>query len=262
MFKKIIIIFTILLALNVVIFSQQHLIMIGGGDRPTDILTKISELSGGEKGKLLIITWASGVPLESFVAFKSDIEKVSKIKLENAPLRPLTEQTKSQFIQQLKESSGVFFTGGDQNRIMEVLQDETLFKALHDKYKKGTLFAGTSAGTAIMSEKMITGEGDFTVIDAGKVKVKKGLGLMTEAIVDQHFIRRSRQNRLMGLIWENPNLIGIGIDEDTAFYIKDNRIGEVLGNSKVMILDAKKSPMKVLLLKKGDSFDLKKRKKL
>jgi cyanophycinase len=259
MFKLIL---AIILFFSVNVFSQQHLIMIGGGDRPNDVLNKIVELSDGEKGKLLVITWASGVPEESFTAFKEDIEKVSKIQLIKAPFRPLNQETKTQFLQQLKESTGVFFTGGDQNRVMEVLQDETLFKALHEKYKSGTLFAGTSAGTAIMSEKMITGEGDFTVIDGTKVEIKKGLGLLTKAIVDQHFIKRSRQNRLMGLIWQNPHLLGIGIDEDTAFYLKDNKIGEVLGDSKVMIFDAKKEPLKVVLLKKGEKFDIKKRKKL
>jgi cyanophycinase len=133
---------------------------------------------------------------------------------------------------------------------------------LFGKYDGGTLFSGSSAGTAIMSEKMITGEGDFKVIDGTRVEVKAGLGLLTDAIVDQHFIVRQRQNRLMGLIWKYPNLLGIGIDEDTALYVKDNRFGEVLGASKVLILDAKREPMKVILLKSGDKFDLKKRKKL
>jgi cyanophycinase len=262
MLRKISLTFVFLVIFSFTIFAQQRLIMIGGGDRTPDVLAKMVDLSGGETGNILVITWASGVPQESFDAFKKDVEKVSKIKLIKAPFRPLDETGKAQFLQQLGEAKGIFFGGGDQTRIMEVLKDETIRKALIEKYNGGTLFSGSSAGTAIMSEKMITGEGDFKVIDGEKVEVKPGLGLLNEAIVDQHFIVRQRQNRLMGLIWKHPNLLGIGIDEDTAFYVKDNRFGEVLGASKVMILDAKKEPMKVMLLKSGDKFDLKKRKKI
>jgi cyanophycinase len=262
MLRKISLTFVFLVIFSFTIFAQQRLIMIGGGDRTPDVLARMIELSGGETGNILVITWASGVPQESFDSFEKDVEKMSKIKLIKAPFRPLDETGKAGFLQQLRETKGIFFGGGDQTRIMEVLKDETIRKALMEKYNSGTLFSGSSAGTAIMSEKMITGEGDFKVIDGEKVDVKPGLGFLTEAIVDQHFIVRQRQNRLMGLIWKYPNLLGIGIDEDTAFYIKDNRFAEVLGVSKVMILDAKKEPMKVLLLKSGDKFDLKKRKKI
>lgn len=237
--------------------------MIGGGERPASILTKLTELSGGDKGKMLVITWAGGEPQASFDAFKEDIEKVSKIALVKAPFTPLTNDAKSQFLQQLKEASGVFFTGGDQNRIMEVLKDEYLLKALTEKYDGGTVFSGTSAGTAIMSKIMITGEGDFKVIDGNKVETRDGLGLLPRSIIDQHFIVRQRQNRLFGLVLKNPSLLGIGIDEDTAFYVSDNRFGEVLGNSQVMIIDArnKSAEMKIFMLKPFERFDLKKRKR-
>lgn len=237
--------------------------MIGGGERPASILSKLTELGGGDKGKMLVITWASGDPQASFKAFKEDVEKVSKIELVFAPVTPLIDEAKSKFLQQLKESSGVFFTGGDQNRIMEVLKDENLLKALTEKYNGGAVFSGTSAGTAIMSKIMITGEGDFKVIDGNKVETRDGLGLLPNTIVDQHFIVRQRQNRLFGLILKNPTMIGIGIDEDTAFYVSDNRFGEVLGDSQVMILDAqnKTNELKVHLLKPNEKFDLKKRKR-
>lgn len=208
--------------------------------------------------KLLVVTWASGVPDESFAAFKSDFEKVSKIALVNAPLRPLDDAAKIKFLEQLKTANGVFFTGGDQNRVMEVLRDAQLLNALKEKYKSGAVFGGTSAGAAMM----ITGEGDFTVIDGAKVETKNGLGLINNAIVDQHFIKRQRQNRLLGLVIKNPQMLGIGIDEDTAFAVRGNRFAEVLGKSGVMIFDARKSvnPMRVFRLTAGERFDLKKRK--
>lgn len=262
MFKKNLLLLILLTILFVNSYSQQRLLVIGGGKRTPDILAKIAEQSGNEKGKLLVIPWAGGEQQDYFEAFKKDIEKVSSIQLIKASFRPLNEQTKLEFLQQLKEATGVFFTGGDQNRVMEVLKDESLLKALQEKYNGGTLFSGTSAGTAIMSKVMITGEGDLKVLDGSKIETKDGLGLLTEVIVDQHFIKRQRQNRLLGLVLKYPNLLGMGIDEDTAVFVKDNRTGEILGDSQVLIFDAKKEPMRVFFLKKGDKFDLQKRKKL
>lgn len=255
-------ILTIMLVVNAV--SQERLIIVGGGDRTPDVLKKIAEFSGGEAGKLLVVTWASGVPQESFDAFREDIEKVSKITLVKSPFRPLDEAGRALFLQQLNSANGVFFTGGDQNRVMDVLKDKELLDAIHTKYKSGALFAGTSAGTAIMSKIMITGEGDFTMIDGSKVQTREGIGLIPDVIVDQHFIKRSRQNRLIGLVLQYPTQLGIGIDEDTALFVRDNRIGEVLGDSKIMVFDARnpKQPMRVHFLVRGDRFDLKERKKL
>lgn len=242
--------------------AQQRLLVIGGGDRTPDILQKIALESGGDKGKLLVIPWAGGDQEDYFQAFKKDVETVSKIQFIKGSFRPLNPQTKADFLQQLKEATGIYFTGGDQNRVMEVLQDKELLQAIQAKYKSGTFFSGSSAGTAIMSKIMITGEGDFKVVDGNKVETKEGLGMLSDIILDQHFIVRQRQNRLLGLVLKYPNQLGVGIDEDTALYVKDNRVGEVFGNSQIMIFDAKKEPMKVFFLKKGEKFDLQKRKKV
>lgn len=259
MTRKLTLIFLLLVNLC---FAQERLILIGGGKRTPDVLTKFIEFSGNENGKIIVIPWASGEQEKAFSNMKNELAALSKIAVENAPLAPLNAETKAQLLAQLKTAKGIFFCGGDQNRIMEVLQDDELFKTMHEMYKNSVVFAGTSAGTAIMSEIMITGEGDFKVIDGSKVETKKGLGLSNNLIVDQHFIKRQRQNRLIGLIFKNPTLLGVGIDENTAFVIEQNRYAEVLGESKVMIFEASKQPneMKFLMLEKGEKFDLKKRK--
>ncbi|WP_305953225.1 cyanophycinase [Emticicia oligotrophica] len=256
-------IFLLTLICSNLLFAQKQLIMIGGGKRTPDILTKFIELSGNEKGNILVIPWASGEQEAAYSNIKNEIGVLSKIVVEKAPLAPLTTESKALLLNQLKAAKGVFFCGGDQNRIMDVLKDEELFKAMHERYNNQVVFAGTSAGTAIMSEIMITGEGDFKVIDGTKVETKKGLGLMNEIIVDQHFIKRQRQNRLIGLIFQNPTLLGIGIDENTALWVQDNRNAEVLGESQVMIFETTKQAkeMKFIILEKGEKYNLKKRKK-
>lgn len=245
-------------------FAQERLILIGGGKRTPDILAKFIEFSGNENGKILVIPWASGEQEIAFSNIKKEVADLSKISVENAPFAPLNNETKAILINQLKTAKGVFFCGGDQNRIMDVLKDEELYNMMHQMYKNSVVFAGTSAGTAIMSKIMITGEGDFKTIDGSKVETKKGLGLVNEMIVDQHFIKRQRQNRLIGLIFQNPKLLGVGIDENTALVVEQNRYAEVLGESKVMIFEALKKPneMKFLMLQKGEKYDLKKRKKI
>jgi cyanophycinase len=256
--------FIVFFLLSNFIFAQERLILIGGGKRTPDILIKFIEFSGNEDGKILVIPWASGEQEKSFENIKNELAALSKISVENAPLSPLNAATKTQLLAQLKTAKGIFFCGGDQNRIMEVLKDEELFKIMHEMYKNNVVFAGTSAGTAIMSEIMITGEGDFKVIDGSKVETKKGLGLVNEMIIDQHFIKRQRQNRLIGLIFKNPKLLGVGIDENTALVVEQNRYAEVLGESQVMIFEALKQPneMKFLMLKTGEKYDLKKRKRM
>lgn len=243
--------------------AQQRLVVIGGGSRPPESLARFVEWAGGkEKARVLIVTWASGVPQESFDALREDFAKFSVAAFEHAPFAPLDGEKRAKFIEQLKSSTAVFFSGGDQNRVMEVLKDEELYRLLHEKYEGGAVFGGTSAGAALMSTPMMTGENDLTVIDGAKVGTRQGLGLVPNVIFDQHFIKRQRENRLFGLVLQNPQTLGIGIDEDTAILIKDNRLAEIIGASYVMTVDGsnKKATFMINLLKTGEMFDLIKRK--
>lgn len=112
-----------------------------------------------------------------------------------------------------------------------------------------------------MSPTMITGNGDFKVIDAAKVETRPGLGLLPGTIVDQHFIARQRQNRLLGLVLGNPQALGVGVDEDTALLVVDDRYAEVVGVSYVTIVDAqaRSGALVLTMLEPGRRFDLRKR---
>jgi cyanophycinase len=240
--------FLLLLLLNTTAFAQTKLMMIGGGKRPTDILQKFSEES--KNGKILIITWASGEPEASFKAIQQDFNTVGNSNTILAPVAPLSAESKSEFVKLLADCSAVYFTGGDQNRIMKVLED----RSLYEKYQEGFIFGGTSAGTAIMSEIMITGEGDLKSISLESTETAPGLGLVKNMIADQHFIKRQRQNRLMSLMLKHPDLYGVGIDEDTALYLENGKKGTVYGDSQTMVFKPKKRKMEVSLYKKGDKI--------
>lgn len=243
--------------------AQERLVIVGGGKRPEAAMAKFVEWSGKERANILIIPWATAEPEESFAYLKNDLINFNPKEIILAPTAPVTEEKKITFLNQLKNATGVFFTGGDQVKTMEVLKDESLLQALKQRYADGIVFGGTSAGAAIMSTQMITGEGDFTVIDGTKVQTVPGLGLLPDdIIVDQHFIKRQRQNRLFGLILQNRRKFGIGIDEDTALVVTDNRHAQVIGARQVMTvkIQGRNGSLLVQLLKPGDRLDLRKRK--
>ncbi|MBC7899207.1 MAG: cyanophycinase [Saprospiraceae bacterium] len=246
------------------IVAQQRLLVAGGGKRPAEAIRKFADWAGGDKARILIVTWASGVPEESFAGLNNDFARIQTASIEHAPIAPLDAAERAKFLEQLSTATGVFFSGGDQNRIMDVLGDSELLKIILTKYHAGIPFGGTSAGAAAMSDPMMTGEADLKIIDGTKVGVRKGIGFVPEVIFDQHFLVRQRHNRLFSLIIKNAQTLGIGIDEDTAVLISDSRYVEVFGGTQVMFVDGRnrKGSMMVSLLKSGERFDLKKRKRI
>jgi cyanophycinase len=261
--KKYLVIVVLLLA-AVPALAQQRLLVIGGGERPPDAMRTFVEWSGGAKSRILVITWASGVPDESYTSLEKAFQTSNAGLVEHAPIRPFDAEKRVRFVEQLNSATGVFFSGGDQNRIMDVLADEELLRMIKSKYNSGTPFGGTSAGAAVMSDPMMTGEADLKILDGSKVGVRKGLGLVPNVIFDQHFLVRQRYGRLFGLVIANPRMLGIGIDEDTSVLIEDNRRLTVVGKTQVMFVNSKKGaqPFSLSFLKAAERFDLKKLKPL
>ena len=242
--------------------GQERLFVVGGGERPPEAVKTFVNWSGGAKAKILVITWASGVPEESFTALKTNFSSHSAGSVEHAPVRPLDPAKRLRFIEQLNAATAVFFSGGDQNRIMDVLADEELLNIIRAKYTAGMPVGGTSAGAAVISDPMMTGDADLKLLDGAKVGVRKGLGLIPNVMFDQHFLVRQRHNRLFGFIMKNPKYLGVGIDEDNAVLIEDNRRLKVVGKTQVMFVHASKrgNPYQVSFLHNGEAFDLSKRK--
>jgi cyanophycinase len=238
-----------------------RLVLVGGGDRPGDAVARFVDWAGGASARILVLTWASGEPKESGESLAAEMRELHAAEVVIGPeavldakgrAAPLEAAKLASASTALARATGVFFTGGDQVRVMDALGSSSLLGELRARYAAGTVFGGTSAGTAIMSPIMITGEGDFTVIDAAKVEVKPGLGLLPGVIVDQHFVKR-----LFGLILAHPELRGVGINEDTALLVTDGRHGEVVGVGPVMLVDARGADrLEVRLLRPGQKVDL------
>ncbi len=139
------------------------------------------------------------------------------------------------FVRNLQQATGVFFSGGDQSLIMDTFQipgGSMVQRALVEAYHNGIVFGGTSAGTAIMSRNMITG----SIQDDGQVPIGIGLGFLPpHVIVDQHFSQRDREARLLRAKTQSGTKIGIGIDEDTAIIVRNKSEIRVDGDHSVRI---------------------------
>jgi cyanophycinase len=245
---------------------DERLVLVGGGERPKAALARFVAWAGGAQARLLVVTWASGEPQESCEALLAELGRHAPREAVCAPeatldrrgrAAPLEAEKAALVRQALGRATGVFFTGGDQARVMDALADPALVELVRARHASGVVFGGTSAGTAIMSPLMITGDGDFTVIDAAQVVVRPGLGLLRGVILDQHYVKRSRHNRLFGLVLRHPDARGIGIDEDTALLVENGRSAEVVGRGPVVIVDAMGSDrLEVRLLQSGQKVVL------
>lgn len=240
--------------------AARRLMLFGGGGRPSSASARFVELAGGESGRILFISWATTMPEEYFEAFRDEAAPAA---LEHA-LRPeALAARKAEFLAQLERATGVFLSGGDQNRVTRVLKEHPDLKdALLKRYRAGVVFASNSAGTAAVSKVMITGEGDFSVIDGSKVGTDEGLGLLEDAIVDQHFLARQRTNRLFGLVLAR-RMLGIGVDENAALLVEDERVAQAIGTSRVMLVRPEsEASLAVDLLSDGQRYDLKRKRRL
>lgn len=237
----------------------RRLLIEGGGDMPADAGKRFFEWATDNdthRREILVIPWASELPgqecLENFRKWGSNLfNDTNTCTLTLAPSRKelvsdnslVYNATLARFRKQLDSATAVFFTGGDQVCICAVLDAFDLRKVFHEKYNNGVPFAGTSAGAAMMSEVMITGEGNFDVIEPGSCETKVGMGFVTNAVIDQHFVMRRRENRLISVMMYNQEAravpYALGIDEEVALCLVDGREGEVLGhaNGKVLLLE-------------------------
>jgi cyanophycinase len=228
--------------------ASTKLLLIGGGARPPEAMQTFVQASGGEKANILICSWASATT-EGADNIRSEIELSHPHSITILPTFPMKSDDESKVLKLLETATGVFFTGGDQTQLMLAIQSQKLKEKFKEAYQNGIAFAGTSAGTAIMSERMITGD---------TTPLAEGLGLLpTEIIVDQHFIVRQRFERLSKIVLQSNNTFGLGIDEGTALYILNSRTARVIGPSEV-VLFSKETDRKVSLefFKENELFNL------
>ncbi|GAB4127561.1 MAG: cyanophycinase [Ignavibacteriales bacterium] len=259
------------------IFSQSkgHLLIVGGV-QTKDIQKKFVELAGGANARIIIIPNAGSEPKRSSESQQRDFIDLGA----QADYILFNRETadNEENIKKMEWANAVFFLGGDQSFLTRDMLGTRLLDKVFEIYNNKGVVGGSSAGAAVMSEVMITGNelinkdssSSFVSIQKGNIETAKGFGFIKNAIIDQHFLKRKRHNRLLTLMCEHPDLLGIAIDESTAIIVKPNDTFEVIGRNQVLVYDptaAKNirtdtsgnlgiSNMKMHLLIKGDKFDM------
>lgn len=229
------------------------LFIIGGGSRPSAMVDRIIKESGIDKEGYGIILPMSSIEPDSAVYY-------AKIQFTEKGLKNIyglnfvkDEVLTPTKIDSIKNAKLVYISGGDQSRFMNIVAGNDIEKAIWKSYEKGNMIAGTSAGAAVMSKNMITGDelkhpeynSTFRTIEPDNLELKQGLGMLSNnIIIDQHFVKRSRYNRLITAIIQFPEITGVGIDESTAILVTGNT-AEVIGDSQVIVLRNSKVSKKV-----------------
>ncbi len=222
--------------------SKGSLFIIGGGSRPPALVARMIDEAGlRQGGYAVILPMSSSLPDSAIIwsgeqFFAQGIANVTGFNF------LLNEPPRQEWVDSLRQASLIYISGGDQSRFMDIVYNTPIMDAIFEAYHNGAMIAGTSAGAAVMSEKMITGNelrhpeyrATFPIIESENLELATGLGLLTTAIIDQHFVWRSRHNRLITAVLEHPHLPGIGIDESTAILVRGNK-AEVVGDAQVIV---------------------------
>lgn len=256
-----------------------RLALIGGAeDRRGDmaILRRVSQMAGEGRGNLVVIATATRSALEVAEVYRRAFLELGVGRVSTLAADDRQKASAPRSVDLVEEASAVFFTGGDQLRITSLLGGTPLDDAIRRLYWRGGLVAGTSAGASALGEWMVVeGPGD----DCPRrctIKLAPGLGLLRGAIVDQHFSQRGRLGRLLAAVAQNPRVLGIGVDEDSAITVGPDRIVEALGSGAVTIVDGREMDhvnvseqeadkplalgnVKLHVLAPGCRFDLKRR---
>ncbi|CAN5404912.1 hypothetical protein BH11PLA2_BH11PLA2_27940 [soil metagenome] len=227
-----------LLFLHVTAFAAEppieeikgSLVIVGGGKLPDVVRDRFVKLAGGDTAKIVVIPTASEsadkpAEHESFLAAWKKLNPSSVVLLHT---RDKATADTDAFIKPLADATGVWFSGGDQSKVTAAYLGTKTETALRAVLARGGVLGGTSAGAALMSEPMITG-------GTATATFGPGFGFLPGVIVDQHFVVRKRQPRLVGMIEKHPGSVGIGIDEATAIVVRGRTI-EVLGESTATVL--------------------------
>ena len=249
------------------------LIIIGGHEDKEGEKTILKAVADQVRGgKLVLATIASHEPDGYFESYQQAFGELGVTDLVELYVNDRSETHDAEKLKVFEGAAGVFFSGGDQLRIASQIGDTPIERRVADIHRAGGLVAGTSAGASVMSETMLVGGASSESYRIGELRMAPGLGLIRNAIIDQHFAERGRIGRLLGAVAHNPRILGIGIDENTAIIARSNHF-DVIGSGAVYVVDAEGATqsniaaagvatalsiheVRMHVLASGDGFDL------
>lgn len=219
--------------------EKGYLIIIGGAEDKTgeSLILRQAPFMLSESEMLTVLTTATENPEEVGKNYYGVFRKLGIKNIEILNINTRSDANDPSYYEKIRDSRCVFMTGGDQLRITSILGGTRAGAELKTLYENGGIVMGTSAGASVMSSTMIVKGEDNEPAKKCTLKMAPGLGLIDGVIIDQHFDQRGRFGRLMCGIAENPGVLGIGIDEDTAIKVYPDMHFEVIGTNAVTIID-------------------------
>lgn len=220
--------------------ERGWIVPIGGAehkDNDTRILERFVGLCGGDAADIVVIPTASRQP-DTGPRYEKVFSTLGARRVEALDFDTRRDAAEPNRLARIDEATGIFFTGGDQLRLSTLLGGTPVAKRIRACNAHGIPVAGTSAGASVLSDHMIAfgREGESPTADS--VHLAPGFGLTNRFIIDQHFRQRDRLGRLLAALAYNPFSVGIGLDEDTAAFIRPDNTLEVVGSGAVTIVDA------------------------
>jgi cyanophycinase len=219
---------------------EGTVIVIGGAEdkvRDRVILSRFVALAGGADATITVISTASSLGAEAGDRYRQVFTELGA-----GRVRPLHVITRPQANDEsaalaVRDASGIFLTGGNQLRLSSTIGGTRLAEAIGERFRAGAAVAGTSAGASAMSSHMIAFGASGATPKQRMAQIAAGLGLLPGVIIDQHFQQRNRLGRLLSLIAQNPSLLGLGIDEDTAGVVGPDHVMDVIGRGSITVVD-------------------------
>ena len=257
--------------------TKNAILVIGGAEDKVhgkEILQTFFNLSGGIDAIIGIVPCASREPNLIGERYYRLFNDMGAKEIKVLDVRDRAGADDSVYRNFVEDCTGIFLTGGDQLRLCGLLADTTLMNRIVERAQKREIsLAGTSAGAAVMGHHMISGGSSAESPNRSLVDMAIGLGIIPEVLVDQHFYNRNRLARLLSAIAGNPQLLGIGIDEDTCAMFESDGMIQVIGKGSVTIVDPREMSytnqkevygseplsmhnLKLHILGHGDRYDL------
>lgn len=219
--------------------TKGTLVIIGGAeDREGEclVLREFLRAAGGVKAHIAVMTAATSLPKEVGEDYINIFNRLGAESVQVVHTEHRDDSQREASIRIVEQATGVFFTGGDQSRIVDFIKGTPLDGVLHKRHEQGVVIGGTSAGAAMMPDEMIMGGASVSNPSVDAVTMGPGMGFLPGVVIDQHFAQRGRLGRLLAALVLQPAVLGLGIDEDTAIVVNGDEF-QVIGRGAITVVD-------------------------